>query len=419
MMATTQNVGGLSSSQADTVTKQHAGTVSQGFVRWRGTYWEPMPRLPADVAYTTRAQRHPDGRLYLSYQTSAFKTRLARLEANDTWTDLTPQIPEPGEYFVLDPAGRFVTFAFVRFPNGSFARRVARFDGARWDTLAGDFTSTILRLGLDGRGQPVVFGKQLNMARTPQPPVVRWTGTAWQPLVGLDVSGEVWNVAAGPGDALYATGTLPNVGPGVLRWDGAAWGRIGTVAPSTVTALAVDGAGMLYVGGSFNAALVPGTANFARWDGTAWSSPGSVGALSSDGYFNSFAFDGPRLWMGSSVNSAGGVPAHRTTYWEGVTPVASEPEAVPAAPTTGLRLRVAGPNPARTRALLRLDGLPGGLPVCVRAYDLLGRAVATLHEGAWDGAPLVADVSAWTPGLYLVRAETGGASATARLVVVR
>ena len=62
MMATTQNVGGLSSSQADTVTKQHAGTVSQGFVRWRGTYWEPMPRLPADVAYTCLLYTSPSPR---------------------------------------------------------------------------------------------------------------------------------------------------------------------------------------------------------------------------------------------------------------------------------------------------------------------------------------------------------------------
>ncbi|MEM7788511.1 MAG: T9SS type A sorting domain-containing protein, partial [Bacteroidota bacterium] len=59
--------------------------------------------------------------------------------------------------------------------------------------------------------------------------------------------------------------------------------------------------------------------------------------------------------------------------------------------------------------------------VRVAAYDLLGRRVATLADGAFAAGPhrLDADLGAMPAGVYLVRLVADGAVATTRLTVVR
>jgi enterochelin esterase family protein len=77
----------------------------------------------------------------------------------------------------------------------------------------------------------------------------------------------------------------------------------------------------------------------------------------------------------------------------------------------------AWPNPARDRATLRLSGAVGEA-VTVDAFDLLGRRVARLHDGA-GARPIEVDVSVWTPGLYVLRAATPDGVVTRRLLVSR
>ena len=91
-------------------------------------------------------------------------------------------------------------------------------------------------------------------------------------------------------------------------------------------------------------------------------------------------------------------------------------------PTAGagtLRLATA-PNPARgtTRVSFEL-GAP--TPVEASVYDVLGRRVATLAEGAHAAGPHALDVetAGWAPGVYTVRVRAGEAVATQRLTVVR
>ncbi len=91
----------------------------------------------------------------------------------------------------------------------------------------------------------------------------------------------------------------------------------------------------------------------------------------------------------------------------------------PNATATGLVLRPFA-NPVRGAATLTLD-VPAPGDVSVRVYDLLGRAVATLHDGALAAGvrTLALDASSLPTGVYVVRAEASGASATRTFVVVR
>jgi uncharacterized delta-60 repeat protein len=90
-------------------------------------------------------------------------------------------------------------------------------------------------------------------------------------------------------------------------------GARGTNGP--VTALAVDGAGNLYIGGS-NFQLVGSTvaANIAKWDGTTWTALGS--GVSGGGVY-AMAVMGGNLYVGGSFSSAGGVSASRIARWNG------------------------------------------------------------------------------------------------------
>ena len=92
------------------------------------------------------------------------------------------------------------------------------------------------------------------------------------------------------------------------------------------------------------------------------------------------------------------------------------PRATPTepAPDGALAVTLAGPNPSRRGAAVRVVSVE---PVRVRVFDIRGREVATL----WDG-PRPPDRLALpdlAPGLYLVRAETASAAGGLPVSVVR
>ena len=98
-------------------------------------------------------------------------------------------------------------------------------------------------------------------------------------------------------------------------------------------------------------------------------------------------------------------------------PTAGEPEAAPETPDAGLALAL-WPNPARTSASVRVTlGAAGALSV--RLYDVLGREVARVFDGprpaGAHATPLA--LGGLAPGVYVVRALSGGRSASATLVV--
>ena len=87
--------------------------------------------------------------------------------------------------------------------------------------------------------------------------------------------------------------------------------------------------------------------------------------------------------------------------------------------TPGFDLTVA-PNPVRSAAGVRLTiATPGDAHVVL--YDALGRRVAVIHDGPLTaGAHVLAlNASHLAPGMYLLRANSGDATHTHRLIVVR
>lgn len=97
-------------------------------------------------------------------------------------------------------------------------------------------------------------------------------------------------------------------------------------------------------------------------------------------------------------------------------PVAAEPRPA-TAPSGGLGVRTY-PNPSSGAVTVALSGHAAGESVRVMVYDGLGREVAVLYEGpAVEGARFTLGHTALAPGLYVARAETRDAIATATFTV--
>ncbi len=95
-------------------------------------------------------------------------------------------------------------------------------------------------------------------------------------------------------------------------------------------------------------------------------------------------------------------------------PVSSEPEP-PAA--SGAALRVS-PNPGAGAVRIALDlDTPEAAQLTV--FDARGRAVHTEASGARTEHAWEVDTSAWAAGVYVARAEAGGAVTSARFTVAR
>ena len=90
---------------------------------------------------------------------------------------------------------------------------------------------------------------------------------------------------------------------------------------SGVGAVAVDGLGNVYVGGSFSIAGEVFATNIAKWDGNSWSALGSgvdaPGPPFYGGAVNVLAASGTNLYVGGVFTTAGGIAANNIAKWDG------------------------------------------------------------------------------------------------------
>ena len=89
-----------------------------------------------------------------------------------------------------------------------------------------------------------------------------------------------------------------------------------------------------------------------------------------------------------------------------------------AAPRAALALRVF-PSPVAAGASVTITLGAAAGPVRIDVVDALGRTVRTLAERDGAAGSLSVSTAGLAPGVYAVRAESGGARATRRLVVAR
>ncbi len=297
---------------------------------------------------------------------------------------------------------------------------------ARWNGLANTWTS--LGGGVDGRvGSLLVFDED---GAGPLPPrlfaagsftragsvaanrIARWNGSSWSAL-GQGTDDVVTALAVfdddGPGPrpaALYAAGLFEQAGgipaAHVARWNGLGWEPLGAGLDAPAMSLAVfdadgpgPGHGELYAGGFFTSAGGMPAQGLARWNGLAWQ-PAGAGIAGSESApavtaLSVFDADGPgpqppRLFVGGSFTTAGGVPSSGVASFDGnaYAPLANGVAAPGSFPSVrALRALDLGAGP-RLFAVGRFQSA-GATTVAIDALN----DDPLLSVASWDG-------SAWT-----------------------
>ena len=209
--------------------------------------------------------------------------------------------------------------------DSTFLQYIARWNGTAWSGVGGGMNGTVRALVSSdfGTGPMLYAGGEFSSAGgVSANKIARWNGSAWSALGGGTGSGSWVRALAvyddGDGPQLYAA-----TSNSIARWNGLAWNSLGNLFGG-ITSLLVhdDGSGAkLYAGGSLTAAAGVPVNRIARWNGTAWSAVGAgIGGTSATIRTLCIHDDGsgPRLFVGGTFTSAGGVPAQNLAAWDGV-----------------------------------------------------------------------------------------------------
>ncbi len=210
----------------------------------------------------------------------------------------------------------------------TLANRIVRWDGTNWNTVGGGTmggaSSGNRVLAIAGRGNEVfVGGTFTNVGGINLSNIARWDGANWSNMgVGFDSSVGV--LAATP-NYVYAGGSFTNVNdpPNIVtanhiaQWDGSQWYLLGFGVNGNVNAIAVDGSGNVYVGGSFTTANFSTANRIAMWNGTFWTTLGSGSSNGTSGTVLAIAVKGSDVYVGGTFTNAGGSVVRGIAKWDG------------------------------------------------------------------------------------------------------
>lgn len=129
--------------------------------------------------------------------------------------------------------------------------------------------------------------------------------------------GTVTAMASDGAGKIYIVGGFTRVGitpaNGAARWNGSTWSALGAgIGSASPYCMAVSG-NNVYIGGFFNMVGSVPASNVARWNGTTWS---AMGSGANDAVY-AMATIGSTVYAGGFFSSIGGVPAQRIGQWNG------------------------------------------------------------------------------------------------------
>jgi hypothetical protein len=146
--------------------------------------------------------------------------------------------------------------------------------------------------------------------------VARWTGTTWAPL-GDGVPGWVTAMAVDGAGDLWVAGDLGDdtTENRLARWDGAAWTFVDGAIDGRVEDLAVLPDGSIAIVGNFGTVGGVATGSLAVHDDTGWHTVGPVGFLGASALL---VKDGD-LCVAGAFEEIGALPVENAACWDGAT----------------------------------------------------------------------------------------------------
>jgi len=142
----------------------------------------------------------------------------------------------------------------------------------------------------------------------------------WVSMGGIaGANGGVSATAVDGAGNLYIGGTFTIVGntfaSNIAEWDGSTWSALGSGMNEQVLSLAVSGS-TLYAGGYFTKAGGNAATYIAQWNGRSWSAVGS-GIAGNYPAVAALAVSGSKLYVGGWFTTAGGSAANNIAQWDG------------------------------------------------------------------------------------------------------
>ena len=272
------------------------GAATPGLAAWDGATWAPLAGVPVANVQDLLVM---DGRLYIAGAFAGESMSVAFWDGSAFHS--TPDPLGCGALGLARYRGRLAAVGTFTWAGRCPATRpmvgvaVMDPDGwhgiERWDADMHGFTSAVHAGSVESmaeyRGELIVAGF-FCLGGDPAgwkslPGIARWDGRSWQRIgegfsclgLALEVVGEDL-VAAG-----FVCGWSPE-GPmnGAARWDGVRWHAMGQGLGGLVFALA-EYRGQLYAGGEMQVLATGEPATLAVWDGVEWSAvPGAPNAAS-------------------------------------------------------------------------------------------------------------------------------------------
>lgn len=221
----------------------------------------------------------------------------------------------------MDGSGNLYAGGSFTLAGGAPANRVARWDGSRWHILGEGFDNSVRALAMDNNNVLYAGGNFDYSGTVLVNNIARWDGTSWGNLAE-GVNNTVYALAADDSGNLYVGGSFITASDitvnRIARWDGTEWHALDTGMSSTVNALLWDGNDNLYAGGDFTTAGSTNARRIARWDGNAWYTLGSGSTNGTNLSVRALAMDQAGiLYLGGDFTNAGGSAIYRIARWDG------------------------------------------------------------------------------------------------------
>lgn len=248
--------------------------------KWNGTGWVSVPNLGTTGTGGVYAMAPlPGGDMLFCGDFSAFvsfnvrPSRIVKYTTAGSLAALGSGANAPVRAVAVSPTGNIVVAGDFDGVAGVTTRRIARWDGAAWQSLGtglDGFPTTVL---CPDDQTIIVAGAITAAGGSPVQGVARWNGTSWEAMGSLPPA--VRTLALDSSGTIHAAGGMGILdgtpGARVVRWSGSQWSAIDSGLNGEVRSMLLMPDNRLAAVGTFTRASTLEFDRLAFWGGQHWS----------------------------------------------------------------------------------------------------------------------------------------------------
>lgn len=303
-----------------------AGTVpASNVAKWNGIGWSALGQGVNGLVQALATDQ--SGNMYAGGQFTTAggmnSNHIAKWNGS-AWQPLASGMNEAVVSLAADTFGNVYAGGWFTQAGNVTTNYIAKWNGSTWSALGSGLNGGATTLAVDQAGNVYAAGYFTMAGGAPADHIAKWNGTNWSPLgsgLTFNSNGSVNDLVFDKLGRLFAGGlfSLPDGSKNIAVWDGSHWSGIPARLDSyaSVRALAIDGAGLLYAGGTFGTIAGVPVGYIAAWDGSHWRALGDgIFGIFPQTYVNSLAVDpASNLYVSGTFKEAGRKRSSNHTRW--------------------------------------------------------------------------------------------------------